>query len=182
MGTRPSALILGGARCLHDDVAAARALFSPDLLIATNNAGRDWPEPIDHWVSFHGEKLAGWIEARRVAGLQPAGRIWTAMHRRPVVGLQTSVAPNWGGSSGLLAVTVALVELGCERVVLAGVPLDKRQAHFDDTKPWTEASKYRTAWMKHLPEMRDRVRSMSGWTAEKLGTVTAEWLGSATAR
>jgi hypothetical protein len=169
------ALVLGGADSLHADVEAALRLFKPDLWIATNHAGRDHPGRVDHWCSFHVELLPKWTEERRAADRPDAGQLWTCTRREPPAGLQVRRTENWGGSSGLLAVTVAL-ELGCSRVVLAGVPMTREAAHYDDAKPWRDAGNYRRGWLSKVETMAGRVRSFGGWTAELLGRPDAAWI------
>lgn len=172
-----TAVVLGGAACLHDDLAAALELFTPDLTVAVNNAGRDHPGPVHHWASMHPEKFPGWIQAREAMGHPPVTEFWTAKRRRQPArpNMVFREVENWGGSSGLLAVTVALT-LGCRRVVLCGVPLDAKQAHYDDPRAWTEAGSYRRAWLERAPFMPG-VRSMSGFTRDTLGAPTEDWFG-----
>lgn len=169
-----SALILGGAAGVWEEAAAARKLFRPDLLIATNHAGRDSPEPPDHWVSFHVELLEAWVTQRASAGLPPAGAYWSVLRRlQASTTLDVRRTANWGGSSGLLAVTVAL-DLGCTHIVVAGCPLEMMAGHYDDPKPWRDAGNYRRAWRARQTDMA-AVRSMSGWTRELLGSPTRGW-------
>jgi hypothetical protein len=178
-----TAIILGGARCLWEDLKAAESLFTPDIFIATNHAGVNFERPFDFWVSFHPEKFPEWIERRRKWGHPLPPMLVTARHRQSLAavkrdfGIPMKFIDSWGGSSGLLSVTLAL-GLGCRKIVLAGVPLDKYEAHFDAPQPWSEASKYRSAWMGHIDEMKNRVRGWSGWTAQQLGVVTEEWLAT----
>ena len=170
-----SAVVIGGAKQAWDDLDAALRLFTPDLVIATNNAGRDYAGQVHHWVSFHAELLPMWIEARAAAGRPPAGHYWTVERRTPPKSpLQLWRVPNWGGSSGLVAVTVAL-SLQCDRIVCCGTPLDMEAAHYDDPKPWRDAGNYRRAWMARRTQLT-AVRSMSGWTRQILGAPTGEWL------
>ncbi len=171
-----SAVILGGAACLWNDLAAARDLFTPDLVIATNNAGADYEGAVDHWCSFHAELLPRWIAEREAAGRPPAGCYWTVERRNaPASPLALQRVPNWGGSSGLVAVTVAVERLGCSHVVCCGVPLDMMAAHYHDPKPWRDAGNYRKAWKTRQVQLT-AVRSMSGWTRELLGAPNREWL------
>lgn len=173
------ALVLGGATSLFDDEAAARAMgFEPDILVATNHAGRDREGPVDHWCSFHVELLPMWIAARRAAGRPDAGQLWGCHKRAAPEGLELRYAANWGGSSGLLAVTVAL-ELGATHVVLAGVPLTREGEHYDKPGLWRDAGNYRGRWIHRATDMDGRVRSMSGWTAELLGKPDPAWLFTA---
>lgn len=168
------ALILGGANCLESDKAQALELFEPDLIIACNHAGRDEPGRVDHWVTMHPDLFPAWIAARREAGHPDAGQLWHAGHRRTPV--ESTGIDSWGGSSGFLCVRVAL-HLGCERIVLAGVPLRKTFDHYDKKGPWNEAVQYHSSWERRMNLIRHKVRSYSGWTAELLGWPTKEWIG-----
>lgn len=153
----------------EDQAEALKLIGEPDFILATNETGRDFPGRIDHWVSMHPEKMAAWVKERRAAGRSEAGTLWYPRHKQPPAGFMMSKAPSWGGSSGLLAVTVCLKAILCERTVLAGIPLTTEGAHYFDKRRWVEAHRYRTAWVRYLPELRNRVKSMSGWTRELLG-------------
>jgi hypothetical protein len=177
------ALVLGGAMGLFEEEAAARAMgFVPDILVATNHAGRDREEPVDHWVSFHQELFPLWLKERRARGLADPGQLWTCAPAPAPKSLDLPVrkAANWRGSSGLLAVTVAL-ELGASHVVCCGVPLRKEGEHYDKPGLWRDAGNYRAGWVNHAAVMAGRVRSMSGWTAELLGQPDPAWLFTAKA-
>lgn len=178
--TADRAICLGSATCQAEDLRAAAAMgISQEngwLLVAVNHAARDWPGPVDHWATFHSELMPRWLSDREKAGRPAPGRLWTAEHRIQPVKVGMDRAPNWAGSSGLLAVTVAL-RLQCRRIVLCGIPLDHEQGHYDNPKVrWRDATNYRRGWTTHLDQMRDSVRSMSGWTKELLGAPTEEWL------
>jgi hypothetical protein len=80
------------------------------------------------------------------------------------------------GSSGLFAVKAALEVLGADRVVLAGVPMSTDQRHFNKGEPWAKGAPYLDAWRIALPFIRDRVRSLSGFTRDLLGAPTPDWL------
>lgn len=173
-------LCLGSAACKDEDLAAAARLgisvADGWTLVAVNHVARDWPYELPHWASFHCELFPRWVKEREALGYPPAGSLWTGDHRGQPPGVVLKRAPNWGGSSGLLAVGVA-IKLGASRVVCVGIPLDYEQGHYDkpDVK-WRDGSHYRHGWTAHQPEMGDRVRSMSGWTRKLLGAPDAEWL------
>jgi len=60
---------------------------------------------------------------------------------------------NWGGSSGLLAVTAALT-FKPSHVVCVGIPLDFDQGHYDEPhKKWRDGSNYRKGWVNHKKEL-----------------------------
>jgi hypothetical protein len=154
--------------------------------------GEDFPDRIDHWVSFHGGDLfTKWAAARAANGHPPAACYWGAEHKgrrmgRAPVPSPMRYAQNMGGSSGYLAARgVAIDALGVDRVVLAGVPMEAAAAHYaaegataKDRGPWLEAGAYWRAWEADMDLLRRYVRSMSGRTRAALGYPTREWLGS----
>lgn len=171
---RVTALILGSAACKAEDEEAARQLFAPDILIAVNHAARDHPGPVDHWASYHAEFFPKWTKERAALGYEPAGALWTGERRVIVPGMKVQRVRNWGGSSGLLAVVVA-IELGVTHGVLAGIPLDAHQGHYDAPgKKWSDGGNYRKGWLDRLDHL-GCFRSMSGLTRHWLGAPTAEW-------
>jgi hypothetical protein len=170
-----TALVIGSANTLAEDKARALSLFEPDLVIGCNHAARDEPGRIDHWATMHPDLFKLWVPGREAQGLAPAGAYWHARHRIPWDGIESRPIESWGGSSGLLCVAVAY-ELGCERIVIAGVPMHKHAQHYDIEKDWNEARQYWPAWERWEPRMRGRVKSMSGWTRNLLGEPTQEWI------
>lgn len=174
-----TALIIGSANTLEDDLAGALALFEPDLIVGCNHAARDWPSRLDHWASMHPDLFPLWLAERRRQGFPEPGRYWHARHRIVPAGISSTAVESWGGSSGLLCVAVAF-ELGVDRVVLAGVPLVKTAKHYDSDRNWDEARAYQWAWELRRPVLLGRVKSMSGWTRDLLGGPEEEgWLGDA---
>lgn len=176
-----NALALGGADCVWDDVAASEALLGEawwDIVVACNDAGAAWPERLDHWVSLHPDKLEHVWKPRR-EGNQDY-ETWSNLHRGDKdPGPTDHHLENWGGSSGLFCVTVAL-EVGADRIVVCGMPMES-QPHFHGINPWEEWSSFRQAWEDHHEEMDGRVRSMSGWTRQLLGAPSPEWLAAGAA-
>lgn len=177
------ALVIGGAECVWADVRALEELLGHEwdgIVIAANDIGCAWPRPLHHWASLHPEKFKKWAEQRKKNGLPAAGRTWS---RRGRTGTEGQVQPWAGGSSGMLAVTVAR-EIGCTKVVLCGVPMT-RSPHFRESvvhpqgRTWSSADNHWRSWQKPdvLAHMRDHVRSMSGRTQQLLGAPTLEWLG-----
>jgi hypothetical protein len=175
-----TALVLGGADTLETDRIQALSLFDPDLIVACNHAARDEPGRVDHWATMHPELLPGWLAQRRAYARPEPGEYWHPRHKAVQCLVPSRPVESWGGSSGLLCVAVAF-ELGCTHVVLAGVPMLKAHRHFDDPRPWAEARQYHPAWERHLPAMRGRVKSCSGWTREQLGAPSRGWFDGHTA-
>lgn len=145
----------------------------PDLVIACNDAGVTYPGRLDGWATLHHEKFQQWRERRRGNGDYRAFIIkaWPRCEDCELV------KERWPGSSGLYAAQVALDAFGASGVVLCGVPLTMSGRHFfDRSTDWIDAENYRRGFQAALPEIRDPMRSMSGWTRELLGAPCPEWL------
>lgn len=177
------ALVLGGASCVWEDVRGVESLVGgpwPGVVVAINDAGVAWRGAVDHWVTLHPEKMAEWRRQREAFGLPPAGTHWCHKLDRRAERIDRSYSGNVrmvGGSSGLLAVGVALDELGC-RSVLCGVPMDERPNEFTG-RPWGPFSRYREAWRRSAERLAPHVRSMSGWTRELFGPPDEAFLAEA---
>lgn len=177
MSKRPlKAICLGGSNGAWDELADARLMLGDDaIVIACNHAGRDIEGRLDHWVTMHPDLMPRWTDQRRAAGRPAAGQLWHARHHRSSIDTSRPIS-SWGGSSGLLCVTLAL-DLGCSHVILAGIPLVQTHRHYDQPgRNWTEAAQYRPAWNARKDQMAARVRSLSGWTLQLLGYPTEDWL------
>lgn len=184
------AVILGGASCVWDDLAALEEILGRPwngLVVAINDAlpgcvGR--VPRVDHFVTQHHEKITAWKEVRRQAGgnmdFVTWGCIWLTTSSCPGAELTDAVVVPWGsGSSGFHAVTVCEL-IGVPRV-LCGVPLTNTE-HFSgalmaDTGAWLYGERHREPWVHRAERYREGTRSMSGWTAEFLGMPDREWLG-----
>lgn len=181
------ALVLGGAGGVWRDIDAAMALGEYDGVVACNDIGTAWPGRLDAWVTLHPDKMADWIKAREAAGHPPADRIVVydtyAEREQHRVGLKPDLVVPYrfpgqqsSGSSGLFAAKVALVDLGFDRAVACGIPMDGDRGHFFGGARWNGAQRHRAGWKEALPHIRDRLRSMSGWTSELLGAPDAAFL------
>jgi hypothetical protein len=178
------AAVLGGAtRGMYE----LRSLPRCNAVFAVNDAAAQYPGPLAAFVTLHPEHLPRWLGARRAAGLPDPDRVVVPHDSQlPTQDARDCAAGheradyrwpgmNASGSSGLFATKIAL-EAGHDRVVLCGVPMEAARAHFFNTALWAEVDAFRGAWGIALPHLRERVRSMSGWTAELLGTPSTEWL------
>lgn len=166
---------------MWDDFAAAQRLVRgrPCVVVATNDAGAD-PRSgrIDHWVTMHTDKLAAWkLQRWRHGG---SGDYVTWSRPETPEGVDRLLPQRGVGSIGLLATWVALQV--AERAILCGVPMDL-SPHFLPDSPrdnWNAyAMEFREAWVRYADELRPRVRSLSGWTGELLGTPDVAWLDGA---
>jgi hypothetical protein len=180
-----TALVLGGARNIWADVEAALELGEFDGVVGCNDIGACWPGVMDAWVSLHGSHFVMWCARRELRGRPPHKAIYShaagagepANNRRVdhFVPYQFE-GQDRSGSSGLFALKVALIDLGFDKAVLCGIPMTEGDRHFFDPRDWDAALAHRQGWVQALPVIKDRARSMSGWTREILGAPTAEWL------
>lgn len=172
------AFVVGGAQCVWNDLTHVRNLVAePDIVVAVNDVGTVYPFPLDHWVSYHTSLLVKWVDKRRRNGFPDAKCLWTGAARPSNSDRNIKVFRESGGSSGYLGTRVALAH--AEKVILVGVPLDPEMPHFNDShsgKPWKDGKTYFDRWKDKAPELRGRVRSMSGMTRALLGEPTGMWL------
>lgn len=175
--------VLGGGRCLWDDVAKVgtqqprRGMILPGDTLACNDAGMHWHGPLHHWVTLHPEYMPGWIKFRMGHLYGEDKRPITYSHiGGPEIDRlwpQASIA----GSSGLMACLGGLM-LGYAPILLCGVPMDG-SGHFFDP-PWVEHHDFlqdhmRMAWTEYRRDFfGERVKSMSGRSRDWLGG-PADW-------
>lgn len=157
--------MLGSADCLWADLDALGAWDG--VVIAVNKAAVLYPGRVDHWATLHPENYANWKAERAARGGNVDMRTWARLHAS-MYGVTDRFHGWGGGTSGLFAVSVALLGLRAENVILCGMPLEDRP-HIDHDDPWPQAVTYHEFWRARLDEMRGRVFSMSGWTREILG-------------
>lgn len=184
-----TALVLGGANCVWEDVEAlGRNPEDFDAIVACNEIGIVWPHRLDAWVSLHGRKFRGktskWIEQREANGHPEALSYYahpTAFrNQRTALSAGISTTPfqmfngQASGSSGLFAVKVALIDMGIRNVILCGIPINPAP-HETGKTHWTggEGKKicegFRVAWRNMPKKYQRRITSMSGWTRETFG-------------
>lgn len=178
------ALVLGGGYDVWDEVLAFEQLLGRrwnGLVVAANDVGVHWPRDLHHWVTLHPMKMPTWQKRRARYGFTNGYQTWGRQPQH----CDRVIVPWPGGSSGLLAVQVALA-VGCTHVVLCGVPMTNT-AHFpesdeqhilDRAKHWAHADKHWRAWEREVHRMRGLVRSMSGRTQQLLGAPDAVWVSS----
>lgn len=182
------ALVLGGAGRVWRDLEAALDLAEFSHVVACNDAGAAYPGHLDAFVTLHAEKAGLWMARRESAGLpMPARVIGHDTAKSGILKMPGCITgftdyrfdgQTDSGSSGLFALKFALIDMGFDKAVLCGVPMETSGAHFFDLSPWRGALSHQRGWRQALPVIKDRARSMSGWTREILGEPTDEWLAS----
>jgi hypothetical protein len=169
-----TALVLGSAACLWDDLWAARELG--DHYISVNDAGM-YVHLAGAFTQF---KLRHWASLE--PGLFPAFKARAQINNSQSILYHTNKADEnadfaWnlahlsfvGGTSALFASMVAL-GLGYEKVILCGCPLDNGAYFYGPPK--NKSAVYDGClrfWEKNLNVLKGRVKSMSGRTRDLLG-------------
>lgn len=179
------ALVLGGSANVVTEAKAALKLFEPDAVIAINDMIAAWPDRITHACTLHGDKLYDWQQARKNAGYNTnyqtiyfdKDTVWEGTPPKITRQMDFRWPGIETGSSGLYAVKIML-DLGYEKVVLAGVPMSPGGGHFVRKEQWDSCHLFRGAWVGSLYKTLGRVKSMSGWTEEVLGSPTSFWINN----
>lgn len=186
------AAVLGGA---NGGLAELRCLPRVDAVFAVNDAAAEYTGHLDSFVTLHPEKLPAWLERRRSLGLPAPGEVvahdaefYDSKEGKPIA--RAVVAPfvthfcdyrfpgmNASGSSGLFAAKRALESDPHWGVVLCGVPMDGERTQYAESTFHNDRGSFVEAWKIAMPYLRERVRSMSGQTAEWLGRPEKEWFG-----
>src|SRR5262249_42521853 len=133
-GSMLKALILGGSDKVFEEAEAAQKLFTPDAIFVINDMIALWPGRVDYICSLHPEKIEDWLQNRKVRGfaIDNGFEVWA--HKKQAFRAKAEfkgidkVTDDWAGSSGLFATKVALQE-GFQKVVLAGIPMERNHGH-----------------------------------------------------
>lgn len=173
-------LALGSATSLFADVDAALALTECDIVVAANEAGVAYSGRLSAWVSLHPNEMAARLRRREQRGHPPCGVIVSHVTDKEHPGVTHQAEYKFpgqskSGSSGLFAVKYAL-DLGCTHVICCGIPIESDLGRIDGRINWQGARHFKQGWFQAKPVIKDKVRSMSGWTSQLLGKPTAEWL------
>ncbi len=171
------AVIVGGAERWRRDMEEAIKLLAGCKFryFYVNDQIKSFPED-GVACTLHPDKLNehdAWLAIRRKAGLPEPEQIWTC--RKHSAATHDTDNVDWGGSSGLFAVQVALRN-GYRKIILCGVPLTAEERHFERHEMWQSAISFRAGWTRHKNEISPYVRSMSGWTLEQFGEPCENWI------
>jgi hypothetical protein len=179
------ALVLGGAECVWDDVAAWEATYGKPwdgLIVCVNDIGCHWPRPFHHWVSLHTIKFNKWLKLRAELGRPQCNPTTWGIPARFIhfPFYADRVELPWShGSSGMFGVQAARM-VGCTHVIMCGIPMTD-SAHFAQSREefgdrWARAGFHWRAWEKNADLFAGWTKSMSGRTRDLLGSPTLEWL------
>lgn len=168
------AVICGNGRGVFEELNKTMRLLgeSTPVVFGVNDVGMYLPR-MDHWVSLHYDNLRAW---KTVRWLTPREQEKVRYHS--VDGDQASFI--WTGLnplfalSGYFAMQIAYL-MGADLIVLCGCPGDSTPRFFDDGLGldygrdglWEQVAQE----CHRVPELKERVRSMSGRTRDFFGGI-----------
>lgn len=192
-----TALVIGCASGVWQEVRAAKALAVYDAIYCVKQMGIHYSKPFDVWITLHPEVMDDYERQRNVFdfpnGYQivapPKSELGHDHKDKGNIARRVSYLwnenNNASASSGIYGAKVAL-EDGFERIVLAGIPMTPEAGHFlPDSRTvsgvrrgstWQGQSAFTEGYRMAVPFLRGKVRSMSGLTRDNLGHPTEEWL------
>lgn len=181
-----AALVAGNADGVFDEVEkaldhfAARGAERP-LVFAANDVGM-YLRPLDHWASLHYDNLPAW---KSVRWLHHKGAEDIALHSdqpAPHIDHCWHLLTPCMALSGMFAAQIAYL-MGCDPIVLCGCPGTQVRRFFEPQArtdfgygggPGAADKNIRMqirAELNRVPEFKERLRSMSGWSRDYLGSL-----------
>lgn len=158
-------IVIGNAECANDDLVKAKELFNhyDVMIIGIDAYNKFHNEDIKYFATYHPAdiSLIPKIDFQIISHLQYYDRVDIV---RPI-----DLNNEKSGSSALLGV-LAAIDLGYDKIILCGCPLegkDKKQHPY---------KVFQKAWMQKEKLIKPFVRSMSGWTKSFLGEPIIDWL------
>lgn len=172
-------IIVGSAPCAGEDLVFCRERFQTDpdsvMLIGLDSVEKYLGHAV-YFATYHPSDIGPAFDRRKAAG---GNTDYMIIAHQPhieqstgqdLVDLIIPFEPPTG-SSALLGV-LAGIKLGYEKIIVCGCPLTGKNADQYDY------ANFRAGWTAKLAMIKDKTRSMSGWTMELLGAPTEEWLNA----
>lgn len=173
--TRNVLIIVGSAPCAQEDVAGALSLLHEiqDMndafdVMAIGMDAVNYIVHIDYFATYHTADIDEARIRREADGLNTDYKIIAHMQYKEMV--QTILPCNPpSGSSALLGV-LAGIKLGYRKIIVCGCPLIGKNAKGFDY------ANFQKGWTAKFAAIKDKTRSMSGWTKKLLGAPDEVWL------
>ena len=162
MGKNHVLIVVGAGNIGHSDIE--RLKYLGDVLVV-GNAIQTYKGHIDAYAAWtvNGQMFNEAIEQRRKDGLNTDFPKYSFM---TTGGFDHLPLPLYSAGDGMYGVQLGIY-FEYEKIILADCPLDDKCE--GDQEGWKEA----------YESLKDKVRSMSGFTKELFGEPTDEWIGEA---
>ena len=184
-------LILGDGRTMISDLTQFMDWDIPHDAACIGRCVKSYPKNIKHWFNADGETAIAWVKqikeqhgngliAHTLGYVEGFDADWDIeqpdYHYREI----TNEAHRLHGSSSMFATLVGL-EMGYSKIVLGGCPLDAEGHWYFEPSQETLGPIWLgldfMAWLD-LARETDKVRSLSGYTAQIVGEARREWLAA----
>ena len=177
-------LVLGSANSVWADIERATNICEFHGVVASKEIGVHWKGHLDGWVSLHPERMQKDRDLREANGYPPAEVHFGHQFKPDAKGIDVWYNYKFEGqlrsaSSGIFALKVALEYFHFDQAVLCGIPLQRDQGRIDGKPNWNGGSTFHKGFEEAMPAFKDRVRSMGGWTALRVGQLTSAWANRA---
>lgn len=192
-----SALVIGCAANVWEDIEAAKRLTTYDAIYCVKQIGVHYPDAFNVWATLHTEAMDGYEVERHASGLPNGYQIVAPPPNelgshgakgkitRRVSYLWPGSTSSASASSGIYGAKVALDD-GFDRVVLAGIPMSPEHGHFLPEGKMVSGQRRGVVWTGHsafvlgfseaVPHLIGKVKSMSGYTQKVLGAPNSNWI------
>lgn len=180
----PVLLITGDGSSLPDDLERFLSWDIGHDAMAIGRSINHYPGEVKHWANVDCEECKHWAENLKGNPIRHTMGDWEWFDID--WGIENcEIHPDdilWHGSTSLFAAYIG-IEMGYQKIVMAGCPLDKNGHWYfadldENTGPNWKQQSY-DAWMEFAMDKKsDQARSFSGFTAEVLGIPDKEWLNA----
>lgn len=184
--SRP-AVICGNAVTVWRDLGRALSILDNPVVFGVNDVGMYLPK-MDHWVSLHSDSLRTWRDVRWMRLTQSEDvKIHSDMQKPYINYAWEQITPCFA-LSGYFAMQIAWL-MGASPIVLAGCPGMQMRRFFEmearadfgygsgvpggNIASENGVREQLTREMDRVPEFRESVFSMSGWTRAYFGGIVA---------
>ncbi len=174
-----TAIICGNADGVFDELADVLLKVENPVIYAVNDVGMFLPQ-VDHWVSLHPDNLGAWKAVRWLQTREHENAKYHSYDSRPFIDYKWMGLVPVFALSGYFAMQIAHI-MGVSKIVLCGCPGDATRRFFEQ-KPRSDffygagphgsdksIREQVEKEMNRLPDFKDKVRSMSGWTRDFFG-------------
>lgn len=171
-------VVCGNAEGVFQEYELVKRKYDDIVVFGVNDAGMYIPNLV-HWVSLHWDKLDAWRNVRRMEN--PDEKITMhSIQEHPNVNYTWAGLTPYFALSGYFAMQIAYI-MGADLIVLCGCPGLGVRRFFEATSRLDmqygggigqsdrNVQQQVVSEMNRLPEFKQKVRSMNGWTRNYFG-------------
>jgi len=161
-------VLIGCAPCWDNDLNRFKE-FGISFDIGAIGLDCPYEGEIKYFFTYHPDDIQLNNEKRKKRGLSLDYTIISHVFDKNHMVSQTEPWESPSGSSAMLG-TLFSMRIGYKKIILCGCPLEGNNDKGFSYKP------FRKGWETRKEKVINKVKSMSGWTAEFLGKPEEDWL------